>query len=267
MAVEDARTRMKALHNSHDHLVALIDGLTDGTDPGRLTGPSYCDNWTVAQVFSHLGSGAEIFSLMVEAGVKGEDPPGPDTFQPIWDAWNSKSPELQAADLKGADLALVEQIEGLDPQQLEKFHLSMFGMEVDAATLIGMRLSEHALHTWDVEVVLDPSATLAPDAAAILVDLLPARVARSAKPAGGPLKVHVDTTAPARSFVLEVGDSVSLDELPEGSEVGSETARIELPAEALLRLVAGRLDDQHLPQDLTVTGVTLEALREVFPGF
>jgi uncharacterized protein (TIGR03083 family) len=205
---------------------------------------------------------------MIEAGVKGEDPPGPDTFAPIWDAWNSKSPELQAADLKGSDRALIEQMESLDARQLEEFHLSMFGMEVDAAMLFGMRLSEHALHTWDVEVMLDPSATLAPDAAAILVDLLSARVARSAKPAGGPLKVHIETTAPARTFLLEVGDSVSLEELPEGSgDLGGGKARIVLPAEALLRLASGRLDDGHLPQELTVTGVTLDALRKVFPGF
>ncbi len=276
MAEEDTRNWIKALHKSHDHLVDLLDGM----DPGRLTGPSYCDDWTIAHVLSHLGSGAEIFSLMVEAGTKGEDPPGPDIFPPIWDAWNSKSPESQAADLKGADAALVEQIEGLDAQQLDKFHLSMFGMEVDAAMLVGMRLSELTLHTWDFEVVLDPSATLAHDATALLVDVLSARVARSGKAAAGPLEVRIETTAPARSFLLKVDDSVSLDELTgsEGREdglgdgrgddrAGEETAKVVLPAEALLRLVSGRLDDEHLPADTSVTGVTLDELRTVFPGF
>jgi hypothetical protein len=61
---------------------------------------------------------------------------------------------------------------------------------------------------------------------------------------------------------------VSLEELPEGSgDLGGGKARIVLPAEALLRLASGRLDDGHLPQELTVTGVTLDALRKVFPGF
>jgi uncharacterized protein (TIGR03083 family) len=270
MANADAHSRMKALHNSHDHLGALIDAL----DPGQLTARSYCDDWTIAQVLSHLGSGAEVFSLMAEAGVAGTEPPGPHTFPPIWDAWNSKSPELQAADSKEADQALVEQLEALDEQQLEKFHLSMFGMEVDAARLIGMRLSEHSLHTWDVEVALDPSAKLAPDATALLLDGLSERVPRSGKAVGGPMRVRIDTTAPARSFVLIVDESVSLDEVPEPGSggdgddaAGGATARIVLPAEALLRLVSGRLDDGHLPADLRVTGVTLQALRGVFPGF
>ena len=72
MAKEDARSWIEALHKSHDHLVALLDGM----EPGRLTGPSYCDDWTIAQVLSHLGSGAEIFSLMFEAGVKRRGPTG-----------------------------------------------------------------------------------------------------------------------------------------------------------------------------------------------
>ena len=264
MADDDARSRISALRNSHDRLVSIIDGLA----PDQLTGPSYCKDWTIAQVLSHLGSGAEIFSLMVEAGLDGGDPPGPDSFPPIWDAWNSKSPELQATDLKGADEALVEQIESLDSQQLAKFHLSMFGMEVDAARLIGMRLSEATLHGWDVAVTVDPSAKLAPDATDLLIDVLPALVGRSGRAEAGPMRVKVQTTDPERSFLLVVDESVSLEEVPKASvEKGADdVAKIVLPAEALLRLTAGRLDDGHLPADLTVTGVTLDALRGVFPG-
>jgi uncharacterized protein (TIGR03083 family) len=264
---DDVGTWIKALRNSCNHLAALIDDL----DVAALTGPSYCDDWTVAQVLSHLGSGAEIFSLMIEAGLAGEDPPGSDIFSPIWDAWNSKSPDLQAADCKGADEALVEQIESLDGRQLDNFHLSMFGMEVDATRLVGMRLSEHSLHSWDVEVARDPSATLAIDATTLLIDVLSARVARSAKPVGGPMTVRIETTAPPRSFLLRVDDAVSLDE-GRGSAnggVGADggPANLTLPGEALLRLVSGRLDDEHLPADMSLEGVTLGELRGVFPGF
>jgi uncharacterized protein (TIGR03083 family) len=172
MADKDARSWIRALRNSHDHLVALLDSL----EPVQLTGASYCDDWTIAQVLSHLGSGAEIFSLMLDAGLAGEDPPGPETFPPIWDSWNSKSPDLQAADLKKVDEALVDRAEALDSRQIETFHLTTFGMEIDAARLIGMRLSELTLHSWDVETEIDPSATLPPEATALLIDVLPARV-------------------------------------------------------------------------------------------
>jgi hypothetical protein len=138
-----------------------------------------------------------------------------------------------------------------------------------------MRLSEHSLHSWDVEVARNPSATLATDATTLLIDVLSERVARSAKPVGGPMTVRIETTAPSRSFVLRVDDAVSLDE-GVGSASGDATAadgsdghpaRLTLPGEALLRLASGRLDDGHLPAEMTLEGVTLGELRGVFPGF
>ena len=266
--VDDARSWISAMRNLHESLVGIIDGL----EPGRLTGPSYCDDWTIAQVLSHLGSGAEIFLLMVEAGLAGAEPPSTEVFPPIWDAWNAKTPDRQAADCLAADEALLEAAEALDPQELDGFRISMFGMDLDAAHLLGMRVSEQTFHSWDVAVALDPSATLAADATALLIDELPPRVSRAGKPVGGPMRVRVVTTAPERSFVLAVDESVSLEELPasaapESDGADGDTGKIELPAEALLRLVAGRLDDAHLPADLSITGVSLDTLRGVFPGF
>ena len=44
-------------------------------------------------------------------------------------------------------------------------------------------------------------------------------------------------------------------------------AELHLPAEALLRLFAGRLDPAHTPAEVTATVVDLDTLREAFPGF
>ena len=41
---------------SHD----LLAGLATGLDEAGATRMSYCSEWTIAQVYSHLGSGAEI---------------------------------------------------------------------------------------------------------------------------------------------------------------------------------------------------------------
>ena len=73
-------------------------------------------------------------------------------------------------------------MESLDAERLAGFELSVFGMDVDAARLLGMRLGEHALHSWDVEVVFDEEAVLAPDATELLVDGLGALVSRVGKP-------------------------------------------------------------------------------------
>ena len=54
----DARicTPLDALHAS----VARLDELPRGLDDNQLTGPSYCSDWTMADVLSHLGSGMVI---------------------------------------------------------------------------------------------------------------------------------------------------------------------------------------------------------------
>ena len=41
-----------------------------------------------------------------------------------------------------------------------------------------MRLGEHAVHSWDAVVALDPAASLAPDAVELMVDSMDPVVAR-----------------------------------------------------------------------------------------
>ena len=45
-----------ALRTGHDELAALVSSMT----PDDLTQPSAAEEWTISQVLSHLGSGAEI---------------------------------------------------------------------------------------------------------------------------------------------------------------------------------------------------------------
>ncbi|HEU4840528.1 MAG TPA: maleylpyruvate isomerase N-terminal domain-containing protein, partial [Ilumatobacteraceae bacterium] len=52
----DPRHWIAALRASHDALAGVVASLDDE----GLTTPSMCREWTVAQVLSHLGSGAEI---------------------------------------------------------------------------------------------------------------------------------------------------------------------------------------------------------------
>src|SRR5688572_31999444 len=44
------------------------------------------------------GSGAEIGAITFEAGLAGADQAPGDGYQAIWDRWNAKSPQAQAAD-------------------------------------------------------------------------------------------------------------------------------------------------------------------------
>jgi hypothetical protein len=182
----------------------------------------------------------------------------------VWDQWNAKSPTEQAADAIRADAAFLARLDALTGAERDQWRLNLFGAEQGLADLLRFRLGEHALHTWDVAVALDPRATVAPDATALLVDVLDQFTGRLGKPTGDSLRVDVRTDAPQRRFLLEVGpDSVQL--APTGDDSADGTARLHLPAEALLRLVYGRLDAEHTPA-LEAEQVDLDVLRRVFPG-
>ena len=163
----DPRHWIASLRASHDRLAALAGPL----DTKELEGPSYDTEWTIAQVLSHLGSQAEIFSLFGDAALEGRELPGQEAFPPIWDAWNSRTPDAQAADALAVDEAFVRRAEGLTDEQLSgdtAAHVRPWTS--DAAALFRMRLGEHAVHTWDVAVALDPSAEVSSDAVDLLID-------------------------------------------------------------------------------------------------
>ncbi|MGH3249219.1 MAG: maleylpyruvate isomerase family mycothiol-dependent enzyme [Trebonia sp.] len=255
--VTDATPWVRAVRASHDRLAGLVAGL----DGDGLRGQAYDTEWSVADVLSHLGSGAEIFSLYVNAGVTGGDPPAAEEFKPIWEAWNARSPEDQAARSLAANESLVARVESLTPAERAAFQVMMFGgMALDLAGVLGLRLSEHALHTWDVAVVLDPAARVSPDAVELLIDRLPMMTGYLGKKAPAPVAVAVTTTGPERAFTLDTG-GVTL--APAGA-ADAPVASLALPAEAFLRLAYGRLDDEA---GLKASGVTLPELKSVFPGF
>jgi uncharacterized protein (TIGR03083 family) len=250
---------LRALRASQLRLAELVGGL----DVAALEGPSYDDDWSIADVLSHLGSQAEIFMLFVDAGLAGAEPPSNDLFGPIWDIWNAKSPQEQATDSLALDADFLASLEALDGDQLAAFKLSMFGMELDAARLLGMRLGEHALHTWDIAVVFDEDAVLAPDTAEVLVDDLGSLVARAGKAEDESLTISIAASSPERRFVL---DTAGVSLVPGDENSGSP--QIDLTSEALVRLAYGRLDDRHLGSPVaTATGIELDRLRAVFPGF
>jgi uncharacterized protein (TIGR03083 family) len=249
---------LPALRTSVERLASLVEPLDDAA----VAGSAYPTEWTVADVLSHLGSGAIIWRRIVTDALAGQDTP--DGFnQGVWDEWNAKAPRAQADDALAADAALIAYLDSVPAADQEGLDVSLGPMQLDWDGLMYMRMAEHVVHEWDVAVALDPSTTLAADGTALIVDSLEQVAGWANKPVGTPATVAVATTAPERSFALTItDDSVSLAPTDSAGE-----PTLTMPAESLVRLIYGRLDPAHTPAAVSGDAAELDRLRQVFPGF
>ncbi len=255
------------LRISHHQLTALAGRLHQAD----LTRPSYARNWTVAQVYSHLGSGAEIGLAAVGAALDGVT--APIDPEPIWARWNAKTPAAMVSDYVDADERYLTVVEGLDDATRERlrvpFHLDL----VDLSTYLTLRLIEHTLHNWDIRVAFDPQATLATAAVPLLIDVLVTGAAevsdRTTATRMAPAELVITTTGPDGRYLLTIGENVSLRLLDEQAAATRPGAGwLELPTEGLMRLVSGRMDPKHTPDPTVSDGKpTLDDLRQLFPGY
>ncbi len=255
-----------ALRAVHDGLVARVEGYADPD----LTRPSAASEWTVAQVLSHTGSGAEIGRAGLEAAVAGSPPPEQAFYQSVWDRWDAMTPRGQADGVVTSDTALVEAYEALDDETRSTVQgrLPFLPAPVGVDLLATLRLNESALHAWDVAVVDDAAAGVEPAAVPVLLDALSGPlgvlVGFLGKPPATPAVLAVRTSDPVRELTLTLGASTALTpgvpDAPDGE--------LSLPGEALLRLLTGRLAPEHTPAAVVLTGpLDLDALRTAFPGF
>jgi uncharacterized protein (TIGR03083 family) len=261
---DDPRTWIATLRESHDRLVGLVQPMTHD----QVRAQSYCRDWSNAQVLSHLGSGAEISLLTLPGAIGAGEPVGREAFQPVWDVWNAKTPDAQAADAIESDERHVARLEGLTDAELAAARMDFFGMQLDAVGIIRLRLGEHVLHTWDLAVMQDPAATVQADAVGLLIDNVPQFLApRLGKPLAEPFAVRITTTGPDRDYLLTSGESISMTDWSGQGPDGAAVPEVTMPAEALLRLSYGRLDPQHTPASVVADPDTLDKLRTIFPGF
>src|SRR5215207_3171848 len=161
---------IQVLRAGHDDFGAQVAKLR----AEDLTRGSGASEWTVAQVLSHLGSGAEINLAILDGALAGTGAPGGDFNKATWARWDAMSSGEQAAGFLPAAEKLVQRYEGLDEQQRQDLRID-FGFlpePVDVATAVRMRLSEFTLHSWDVRVAFDPAAALPPEATAVLLDAI-----------------------------------------------------------------------------------------------
>jgi uncharacterized protein (TIGR03083 family) len=258
-----ASRTIAALRSEHDDLASLVPSLSTE----QLTGPSGASDWTVADVLSHLGSGAEIMLATFRTALGDAEAPGPDFNQGVWDRWNALSPQEQAAGWLGSDEALVAALEAVPEARHDDLpvKLAFLPEPLPLAGFAAMRLSEVAQHGWDVRAGVDPAAALIEPSAQLLAEHLSGGLGFMlgfiGKPASAREHAVIEISKTPYRIVLD--DAARLT-----TEARSATATFDGPLEAAMRLVYGRLGPRFTPAGLDVSGnITLDELRAAFPGF
>ena len=252
-----------ALRSEHDTLAGVVSALS----PEQLTGPSGASEWTVADVLSHLGSGAEITLAGLRAALGEAEAPGPDFNQGVWDRWNARAPQDQAAGWVESDAALVTALEAIPQDRHDDLTVSIGFLPepLSLASFAAMRLSEVSPHVWDVRAGTDPAAALAEPSTALLAEHLDGGLGfllgfiGKPQAAGEPAVIEISKTP----YRIVLDDTVRFT-----TEAPPVTATFAGPLESALRLIYGRLTPEHTPAGVDVAGnVSLDQLRAVFPGF
>jgi uncharacterized protein (TIGR03083 family) len=250
---------LAAVDNSSRRLREVVAEVGDA----GLTAPSQAAGWSIAQVLSHLGSAAEIGTVLLQRGIDGdESAPTPQDTEPVWERWNAMAATEQRDRWIAADARHREVLRAVADRPVRVPYFAGLLTEKDYA---GYRLSEQSVHGWDVAVAVDPHASIPAAEVSLLWQRLNLVATRFRAPDVlarlSPRQIQVQTTGPEGVYCLTL--SAELHLLP--CEPAEPSATVRGSAEAVLRLVYGRYRDTD---DVTADGaVTLDDIRALFPGF
>jgi uncharacterized protein (TIGR03083 family) len=257
---QTTRDLITTLRTLHDGLAARTLEL----GPDQLRERSYDTEWSVADVLSHLGSAAELGLHRLRTGLEGS----PEGNAEVWAKWNARTPEQQAVEAIAAEEAYVAALETCDDTTLDGLRRQLAGLDLEAAHMLSLRVSEQAMHGWDVAVAFDETAAIPAVAVPAIFDMLWMTLRFAAQPYDGELRVRILTTDPDRDYVFEIAQGETRLTPSDGNtDTSAVDGELQLPAEALLRLFYGRLDARHTPPHKATDDTLLDRLRAIFKGF
>src|SRR5262245_33187274 len=118
--------QVAALQSSVARLRALVEALDDS----QLEQQAYPSQWRIAEVLSHLGSGAVISVRRLDDGLAGTTMP--DDFAPtVWAEWNVKTPRDKADDALTADRVFLDRLLLLSDAEKAGFSAALGPLTVD----------------------------------------------------------------------------------------------------------------------------------------
>jgi uncharacterized protein (TIGR03083 family) len=219
--------------------------------------PSACAGWEVCDVVGHLALGAEFYASTVARGVQGDTaPPAGAPLPGVRNAqraiaYRERLGDQLLATFTGRTAQFYQLLQRLGPQDWEKPCYHPFGLR-PAQRFITMRLIELAMHAWDIQSALDPTAVLFPDSLPVFMEGVPGIVSRlRVQPDARrlvPLRCHFTVTGavPSQYDMLMTTDQVQME--PGGATAADVTCRCD--TETFVLLMYGRL----APQAAVVNG-------------
>lgn len=268
LAGRPERRVLQLLRDAHERLADRSAAL----GPDDIDTRSFCTEWSIAQVFSHLGSGAELGVMALAAARDRQAPPDPSL---VWNRWDTKAPRDMVADFVPADDgyvdALDEAIEAAEGGQA--LLVPIDGRPWPLELVMTARLVELALHEWDVAVIEDPGVEVDADAAAWTLATFPLEVAAQA--AATTVAVRLTPLIVAIE-ICDPWDRLALELLPSGARLtrtsrpveGADAVLTLTSAAAWMRLISGRWRHEIDDAPARITGeLSVGDLYQLFPGF
>ena len=204
--------------------------------------PSACDQWQVADVVAHLAGMS--LAERITRGLHGDlTPPqgGPQTGTLNEDAFRERIAQsaITARERLGDQLLSVfiagndqldQVLSTLRPQDWETLCQHPMGPE-PVRTRIDMRITELAMHGWDIQSRFDPQATLATESVPALLNTIPRAVRRAFRP-------DASRTSPVRYRFALTGPYATMQDIVLIPEGGRCEAASDRQADVTFRCVA-----------------------------
>lgn len=178
-----------------------LERFLTGLAPEDWSRPSACEGWLVADVAAHLAQIGENFVVRLGRGLKGDPTEAPDSVAPgslsedefrdlLANSAISRRERMGDSLLPSyiqCNRKLDKMISGLKPQDWDVPCFHPMGPE-PVRTLMTMRVTETAMHSWDIRSSLDPEAIISADCLPAMMITIPRAVRRAFRPSPGRAK-------------------------------------------------------------------------------
>ena len=234
--------QVEALRSEYERLARHLRAL----DADGLAAPSTCEGWSAADVAAHLAWNARLYIRSLGMGLAGEAPPPAPAAagapKITADFVRDRAVELREKlgdgllqSFEEHNAGFIDILDALDPDVRDTLTVPFLNDTIPLRRLIGLRINEVALHSWDVCSPGDDQAELIEDAALASIELWRDTIGRRLRP-GPDTRIRIEPAA-GGAFDVTGGDSPST-----GPASGHADASLAGTASAIALFLSGRAD-------------------------